>query len=423
MKVFKNYYNNILFRNLSIVFCESIVTKALSFFSILILSKSLGPEDYGKYSFIFVAVAFLSAFFDFGMENTAVRYSVRDKEYRNEIFGLYLLIKIIITTFIIMVLWVFGDQIFFLIGKSEIEQFIPFLIIGFLGESLFFVNDTFLQAIQKFKLRAMINILRYLILVVGIIILKLNELLLLKYVFYIYFLPLLVSLFFTFKYYMFLKSFFSFKLSKKITRDIYQYGKWMFLISISNNTLGRIDFFLISFWVSYQQIGIYNIAFQLSAIISFIPFAFGKVLLPKMSELSQLEILESTNKITKSVLILTIGMSCLVPIVHFLVPILLGEKYIDSVEILQVMIISSLISVVLVPIEQAVYSLGKPVFITIGKYVQIVAIVFVIIFTVPFFGLIWAAISVLIARIIYGSILIKFYLQYKKNIILKMKGK
>lgn len=83
------YVNHSLFKNLSIVFLESIITKALSFISILILSRQLGPEDYGKYSFVFVTVAFCSAFFDFGMENTAVRFSARDKGKMQSIFGLY----------------------------------------------------------------------------------------------------------------------------------------------------------------------------------------------------------------------------------------------------------------------------------------------------------------------------------------------
>ncbi|HDR7607878.1 TPA: oligosaccharide flippase family protein, partial [Bacillus mycoides] len=155
------YVNHSLFKNLSIVFLESIITKALSFISILILSRQLGPEDYGKYSFVFVTVAFCSAFFDFGMENTAVRFSARDKGKMQSIFGLYFFTKIIITATVITGLILFGSHIFSSQGKDEIIQYIPYLIVGYIGESLLFVNDTYLQAIQKFKLRALINIFRY----------------------------------------------------------------------------------------------------------------------------------------------------------------------------------------------------------------------------------------------------------------------
>ncbi|MFE6588628.1 lipopolysaccharide biosynthesis protein, partial [Bacillus mobilis] len=188
------YFNHSLFKNLSIVFMESIITKALSFISILILSRQLGPEDYGKYSFIFVTVAFCSAFFDFGMENTAVRFSAKEKGRMQSIFGLYFLTKVIVTTTVVTVLILFGSYIFSSQGKAEITQYLPYLIVGYVGESLLFVNDTYLQAIQKFQMRALINIFRYLTLVLIVLSLLLNNMLLLKYVFILYCIPIIISL-------------------------------------------------------------------------------------------------------------------------------------------------------------------------------------------------------------------------------------
>lgn len=412
----KKDLNNKFIRNLSIVFSESIITKCLSFISILILSRTLGSEDYGKYSFLFVSIAFMSAFFDFGMENTAVRFFSKEKD-NNSIFGLYLSIKIIISTIVILILLIFGKQIFSLMDKSEIVQFLPFLIIGFIGESIFFVNDTYLQAVQKFKMRAIINISRFFTLVLAAFILLLNNAVLLEYVVYLYCLPLLFSFVFFFKYIDFLRSFLSGGLKKSVVKEMFHYEKWMFLIAVPNNTLGRIDFFLISLWVSYNQIGIYNAAFQLSSIVSFIPLAFGKVLLPKMAELNQLEIIDNVKKMIKPVLIISAGMLCLLPLVTPIVPLLLGREYKDSVGILVVMLLSSIIAFAIVPIEQAFYSMGKPMFITVGKYVQIGAIFFLILITVPTLGVIWAAISVLVAKIIYGAILIGLFYRYKKQFV------
>ncbi|PEC51942.1 oligosaccharide flippase family protein [Bacillus sp. AFS096315] len=412
------YLNSNLFKNLSIVFLESIVTKALSFMSILILSRILGPEDYGKYSYIFVVVAFCSAFFDFGMENTAVRFSSREKGKINNIFGLYLFAKIVITTLVILFLTIFGTKIFSLQGKEEIVHYIPYLIVGYLGESLLFVNDTYLQAIQKFKLRATINIIRYLTLILVVFILFLNKMVMLKYVVFVYFIPIIISIPFIFNYIKFIKCYFSIGLPKNLLIEIYNYTKWMLMISIPNNTLSRIDFFMISLWVAYEQIGVYNAAFQLSAIVSFIPFAFGKVMLPTMSELEPQQIIRRTKQIIKPTLIISSVMLCMIPLVRPIVPLLLGEKYIDSVYILQIMLISAILGFAIVPIEQALYSLGKPMFITIGKFIQIGAIILLIFVTVPHFGVIWAAISVSIARLVYSILLIRFYVNYKNKLLL-----
>lgn len=412
------YVNHSLFKNLSIVFLESIITKALSFISILILSRQLGPEDYGKYSFVFVTVAFCSAFFDFGMENTAVRFSAKDKGKMQSIFGLYFFTKIIITAIVITGLILFGSHIFSSQGKDEIIQYIPYLIVGYVGESILFVNDTYLQAIQKFKLRALINIFRYLTLILIVLCLLLNNMLLLKYVFILYFIPIIISLPFVFKYFKFIKIYFSSKFPRKLIKEIVHYEKWMLMISIPNNVLGRIDFFMISIWVTYEQIGIYNAAFQLSAIVSFLPFAFGKVMLPTMSELDEKEIVRKTKQIIKPTVIVSALMLCMVPLVPLIVPFFLGEKYLGAVSILQIMLISAILGFIIVPIEQAIYSLGKPMFITIGKYIQMGGIIILIFLTVPYFGVIWAAISVVLARLVYSTILIKMYLNYKNKYIL-----
>src|SRR4051812_31039218 len=106
-------------RNLGIALAETIVTKSLSFLTIVLLGRMLGPTDYGKYSFIFVTVTFCTTFFDFGMENTAIRFSSRDKQHSNAIFGLYFIIKILSLLFLIAVFLGFGDQLFTWLNKPS----------------------------------------------------------------------------------------------------------------------------------------------------------------------------------------------------------------------------------------------------------------------------------------------------------------
>ena len=340
------------------------------------------------------------------MENTAVRFSARDKG-KCKVYLVYIFYKnnyYCNCNYRINLIWqsYFSSQ-----GKDEIIQYIPYLIVGYIGESLLFVNDTYLQAIQKFKLRAFINIFRYSTLILIVLSLLLNNMLLLKYVFILYFIPIIISLPLVFKYFKFIKIYFSSKFPRKLLKEIMHYEKWMLMISIPNNVLGRIDFFMISIWVTYEQIGIYNAAFQLSAIVSFLPFAFGKVMLPTMSELDEKEVVRKTKQIIKPTLIVSFLMLCMVPLVPLIVPFFLGEKYLGAVSILQVMLISAILGFIIVPIEQAIYSLGKPMFITIGKYIQMGGIIILIFLTVPYFGVIWAAISVVLARLLYSTILIK----------------
>lgn len=403
-------------KDLSIVFSENIITKALNFAIILILTRLLGPSDYGKYSFIFVTYATISALGDFGMENTAVRFAAKEKKLTNNIFGLYFWAKSVILTSVVLTLIFFGKQIFIVVHKQEIIEYIPYLIIGILGESLFFVNDTYLQACQKFKFRAVLNISRYSICLIYIVILYFHKLVLLKYAFIMFFIPFGFSMFFVPKYILFIKSYFSEKLDKNLLSEIFDYEKWMFSLSIGTNILGRIDFFMLSFWVNYNQIGIYNAAYQLCAIVSFLPYVFGKVMLPKMSELNENEIFHLTKKILKPLASLTIVMLCAIPLTDIFVPLLLGDKYIQSIFILKILLVSVIMSLITAPLEQAFYSLGKPKLITIGKYMQIFIIFVLNILTIPKYGIISAAINVLVAKIIFLTVLGGlFHNQMKQN--------
>lgn len=413
--LFQKIISSKLFKNLSVVFSETVVTKILNFVIILLLTRQLGPEEYGKYSFIFVTMAFCSSFFDFGMENTAVRFANKKSETRNSIFGLYLFVKMLILFGIILVLMLFGGQIFALIHKSELTKYIPFLIIGILGESLFFVNDTYLQAVQKFTLRAYLNICKYSLNLIFIVILFLEKLLYLKYVFCMYFIPLGITILFIPKYIEFLKNYFSKNLPTELLKEIFNYEKWMFVLSIGTNTLQKIDFFMISYWVSYIQIGIYNAAIQLAAVVSFLPYVFGKVLLPKLAEMENPEICSFIKKFDKILILACIVMTLCIPLTDFVVPVLLGEQYVLSIPVLKILLFAFILTFYVAPTEQALYALGLPKIITQGRYIQLFTLIGLNFLMIPKFGIVGSAFSVLMIRILYLLFVVtRFYKEAKR---------
>lgn len=413
--LFQKIISSKLFKNLSVVFSETVVTKILNFVIILLLTRQLGPEEYGKYSFIFVTMAFCSSFFDFGMENTAVRFANKKSETRNSIFGLYLFVKMLILFGIILVLMLFGGQFFALIHKSELTKYIPFLIIGILSESLFFVNDTYLQAVQKFTLRAYLNICKYSLSLIFIVILFLEKLLYLKYVFCMYFIPLGITILFIPKYIEFLKNYFSKNLPTEMLKEIFNYEKWMFVLSIGTNTLQKIDFFMISYWVSYIQIGIYNAAIQLAAVVSFLPYVFGKVLLPKLAEMENPEICSFIKKSDKILILACIVMTLCIPLTDFVVPVLLGEQYVLSIPVLKILLFAFILTFYVAPTEQALYALGLPKIITQGRYIQLFTLIGLNFLMIPKFGIVGSAFSVLMIRILYLFFVVtRFYKEAKR---------
>lgn len=410
-----------LLKNLGITFFENVTTKGLNFLIILMLTRTLGPSDYGQYSFIFVTVSLLSALFDFGMENTAVRFASRDKDKTQRIFGLYLSVKLGILLVLVLFLLLGHDWLFSALNKPEMSRFIPFLLIGLLGESLFFVNDTYLQANQQFQMRAALNVARFATSLGVIVFLATSQQLFLDVAMYVYCVPLMFSLAFLGKYYTFLKAFWTEALHPQLLSEIFQYEKWMFTYSIANNLLGRLDFFMLGLWVSFEQLGIYNAAVQLCAIVSFLPMVLGKVLLPTLSELNQTQIFRTTGKMIRGTNLMSLVALMIIPLSIWLVPLLLGHEYADSVMVLQILALAFIAGLVSMPYEQALYSLGKPDVLCGCRYFQLLLIVVLNVLLIPIFGIYGAAGVTLIGRLLYLLQIRWFYLRFESSVFEQQK--
>lgn len=407
-------------KNINYTFIENFVSKAFNFLIILFLTRILAPENYGKFSFVAIAIIACATIFDFGMDNTVIRFSSKEKKYDKSIFGVYFVTKIFLSLVIVSIFLLFANHIFVAINKAEIIQFIPIMLIGALGEYFLLINDAYFQAIQKFGLRAIVNISRYFIAFVFIVILYLTNNLVLDYVLYIYFIPLIVCLIFSYNYYSFLKGFFSLKIPVKIIKEMIQYESWMFFVSIANTLLLRIDIIMLSIWVSFSKIGIYNAAFQLCNIVAMLPLALERVMLPKLSELEKPEIFKFSNKAMKVIALGGLFILCIIPFLGFLPVVLYGKDYAEAGLILQILLICTTISFLILPIDQAFFALGKPRYNAISKYAQLILVIIACFITIPHLGYLWAAISVLIGRIIYAilmsSLYFKEYHKFKRSL-------
>ncbi len=406
----------LLIRNLGLTFFEAVITRGLNFFLILLLTRTLGPSDYGKYAFIFVAVSVLSALFDFGMENTAVRFSARDKTRMDSVFGLYLLLKLGILSVVVLTLVLAQQWFFSALNKSELMVFMPFLIVGLVGESLFFVNDTYCQANQWFQLRATLNIIRFSVSCFFIGMLFFYNALSLQWVLYVYWIPFLFSLLFLGQYIKFVSAFWKSDLPGALMTEMASYQKWMLIYSVANNLLSRLDFLMLGLWVSYTQLGIYNAAVQLCTIIAFLPLVLGKVLLPTLSDLDKHQVFHISEKIIPYTLILVLAALMLIPISPMAIPLLFGKQYQLSVGIFQILVLAYAASLMSMPFEQALYSLGKPDVLCASRYWQLAVIVLFNIALIPFWGVYGAAVSNLIGRLLYLLKVRLHYLRYQQTV-------
>lgn len=76
-----------LARNSGFLFLNGITTNILSFFAMLYITRYLGPEDYGIYSFAFAFIYFFSFIPDMGVHQILVREAAKDPEKAGKLIG------------------------------------------------------------------------------------------------------------------------------------------------------------------------------------------------------------------------------------------------------------------------------------------------------------------------------------------------
>lgn len=401
MKLFDKIKNSKLIKNLGIVLGENVLTKGMNFVIIIFIARILGPSDYGKYSFLFITITLLCALLDFGSDNTAIRFSGKYPEKQERIFGLYFSIKLSIIILFSVFMYIIGDDNLVKLNLGQIIAYKKIIIAGFAAESFLLLNDTYLQVKGKYKFRALINISRYLSALGFICILFLSNKFVLDYVIYIFFIPFVLAIFLIIKFIPLLTQFIRLGMEKDLLKEIFNYQSWMIINSIFVNILFRLDILMVTFLLDFQQVGIYNAAYQLASVALILPYAMTKVLLPKVSSMTHNEIENFIKIVKKPIVYLSLTMIAAIPFSNLVIHQFFGEKYQQSGSVLQLLLLSFVFLFAELPFEQVLYAKGKVNYIVLGSGFQILLIILVSFLLVSHFGIYAAAIASVIAKLLY----------------------
>ena len=174
----------------------------------------------------------------------------------------------------------------------------------------------------------------------------------------------------------------------------------------------RIDLFFLNSFLNPSAVGIYSAAFQMAQIIALLTNSITFILLPKISELINLQTIKKTFKmiIVFSSLLYTIT----IPIIifsPFLIPLILTNIYSQSITIFQMLILSFGMSFIINPLSILLYKIDKPKIITISVIVQLTIIlvgdpIFILFFQI--YGVVYIS---LITHV-FALLFITLYLYY-----------
>lgn len=389
----------------SVTVLGTFINGVLGILFFVFLARNLGPENFGAVSIAIVVLTMTADIADLGI-NTGLINFVSKHVFSNhnealKFLKLGLTLKLISALAVLILGYIMAPVIaeyFFL--KPSLTYFLRMSFIGVGGAMLFSFSTNCLQALQKYKSWAVLNILSNSLRLLMVILLSLILVLsptnaLAAYIIFPYF-GFFVSLLLLPKKFLIVKE------EKSVLRDFFHYNKWVAVSILVAAISSRLDSFFVTRLLSIEQTGYYSVGVQLSSILPQFTYAIAAVVAPKIANYNnKKDLVVYLKKLQLFILGLAVLGFFLSPAAFFILPFIYGEGYNLSVWPFLILFYAQLIFLISVPSHQTIfYYFSNPkIFVLISVFILGV-LLFSNLLLVPAYGITGASFSVLIASII-----------------------
>lgn len=355
-------YKSKTLQDLLKVLSGNIVAQGIGFLTIILISRDLGPEQYGIFSLLLSIFTIAVQVSDFGVSTSYVKYVSENLVKAKDIFVTVVLSKVILSFLITTVLFFTSDFIsLYFFEISIYSQLIQLIAFSIFFHAFFGVIVSHFQAIQNFKVFAWLNIVHHTLKLLSVVLIavlfeneKHLEYFILSYSYAVALLLFLILLtnikcltqikIFNFYYFI----------------EIYKLGFWVFLSSLATIVIMRLDIIMLQKMSTSEEVGYYSVAMNIAMIFPLITASLVTTLLPKMDQfLKERSVKEYIFRIlskAKYVIGILIVLEIMSP---FVIKGLFGDEYIQSISVFQILLVAFTFGVIINPISLIMYSLNK----------------------------------------------------------------
>lgn len=414
---------NSILKNSAFLMAGNLIQRFISFFVGIQIIRYLGPVKYGQFTFVIAFITIASLLWNFGLDTLFVRDVSRDKSLTASYSGQMIIIKSILIVLAVPFILLYLKFLDY--EKNVIIAVFIFTLTDYL-RSLYLVFEAEFKAFQRMEFISLLNIIRPVVLLLSVIVVTtilggVKEIFLCYLISYI--VVFLSSLFLIKKY--FVKPVFSIKISEMITT--LKSSLSLFLITVVNIILFRIDHLMLSKMKGDASLGLYGSVYTIfEVIIAFFPIMIMSATFPVLSEkfkndLSGMKNLY--NLLMKYLLFLGIPISIgIILISDSIVVSLFGKEYLGAAKILSVLGGSIWIFFLTFLISWTLTAIEKQNYVLVSNFIALILNVVLNFYFIPKYGAMAAAITTLTCEFI--QLLIMFtvlketlHVQYQLNLI------
>jgi O-antigen/teichoic acid export membrane protein len=402
-------------RDSYVVISGNLLTAALGFASLVVVTRALGPHNYGLFAaaiaFMTMAVGLADLGIGTGLVKIASSYLERDPRKAHLVFKVAFNIEIIISLFILVVGLITAGPLAALISTEK--EMVTLLRLAFVGAAAMSMGSyitAVLQSWQSFLKLSLYSIAANVVKVALILLLAVLGYLQIFSTMIVYalvpILGLILGMILIPK--RFLKEKSSGE-SREAFLSLFHFSKWVMVSYLANSVLTRVDVLMLSRYKGAETVGIYSAGYQLSMVFPLLIGSIVTVLLPQVSRLARKE--EFVFFIKKSLSMSTLILVALLPgfvFSRYLIRLFFGLRYLESAGIFNILFLTFTVNLVFNPISTVLYALDRPRVITYTNLLQLAIAIAGNLILIPIYGAYGAAFTFLGLTIVGSTIVTIF---------------
>jgi len=155
-----------------------------------------------------------------------------------------------------------------------------------------------------------------------------------------------------------------FQFDREVARELFHFGKWLFLASILAFIVGRVDRLVLGKFMTMAQLGVYSIAFMFSqAMVEAVTRLSRRVLFPvyaRTAEQSMATLRSHTFRIRRALMAVTLPpLWVLIVIGPEMIHLIYDERYHEAGWMLQILGVAGVCATILNPVDSVLLAVGN----------------------------------------------------------------
>lgn len=384
-----------------LVTISNFLVAILSAVTLIIISRTLGPNDFGLFSVSFSLLLILSRFADFGL-NTAVQKllppNLSAYPKAAKIFQYALQTKIILGLIGTTIVFVFADTIANALNINN-TLLIQLAALANLSVIIYEYILATLQSLQKFLESAVINGIQSLIKLLGAVFLIFFP----AYGAYLattlYGIAPLIATFIGII--LLPKNFYKRTTIDKETKlQVIDIAKFSAIAIISAALMENIDTLLIQRYLTAYDTGLYSVANRISTFLAIVGYSVGTVLNVRVARYAHdNHLLRYLPKAWAFLLISFLGGVISLPLIKPFILLASGPEYLPAINALYFLHASTIAIIMSVPFIAVFFALNKPWYFAIFGITQTATLIIADLVLIPKLGIDGAALAKFLTRI------------------------